>query len=94
MPGPSGEQGLVLDQRMPSVGVELGDRKTTRAKAWCKLNRDGKQGKQETCLVLGTSFGNRMVLFDPIHVGHCVLRPGKIPSPEPASNNLGAPEFF
>ncbi|KAH6842985.1 hypothetical protein B0I37DRAFT_208575 [Chaetomium sp. MPI-CAGE-AT-0009] len=29
LPGPSGEQGLVLDQRMPSVGVELGDRGTT-----------------------------------------------------------------
>jgi hypothetical protein len=54
LPGPSGEQGLVLDQRMPSVGVELGDRTTTRAKARFKLNRDGQQ---ETCLVLGTSLG-------------------------------------
>ena len=97
LPGPSGEQGLVLDQRMPSVGVELGDRTTTRAKARSKLNRDGKQ---ETCLLLGASFRNRIVLFEPIHVepglpGQCLWAPGRYHhAPNPPRIHWGAPEFF
>jgi hypothetical protein len=74
LPGPGGEQGLVLDQRMPSVGVELGDRRTTGAKARFKLNLEGKH---ETCLVPGRSSGNRVVLFNPltpIHAGPCLGR--------------------
>jgi hypothetical protein len=74
LPGPGGEQGLVLDQRMPSVGVELGDRRTTGAKARFKLNLEGKH---EICLVPGRSSGKRVVLFNPItpiHAGPCLGR--------------------
>lgn len=75
-------------------GFELGDRRTTRAKARFKLNRDGKQ---ETCLAPGTSFGNRMVLFDPIrpYSRRAVPRgAGKISSPKPAPIHLESPRIL